>query len=134
MNIATKAGTLYDGARDIRSPRELEYEILSRVTGRLATALAKPATRSGGSGVLRITPELAEALHQNTRLWTTLAADLAHPDNGLPAGLRAGLLSLARFTLAETGRILGGEGGDATALVDINTALMRGLRQGGAGG
>ncbi len=131
MNIATRAGSLYDGARDIRPPRELELEIFQRVTGRLSAELAQAAPDGRMPGRPRITPRLAEALHQNTRLWTTLATDLAHPDNGLPRDLRAKLLSLARFTLAETGRILSGEGGDPAALVDVNTAILRGLRQRG---
>jgi len=134
MNIATKASSLYGAARDLRSPRDLEYEIFSRVTGQLQAALDEPPLQSANEprARLRLTPRLAVALNENRRLWDVLATDLAHPDNGLPADLRAGLLSLARFTIAETGRILAGLG-DAAALIDINTAVMRGLRQRGSG-
>jgi flagellar protein FlaF len=70
--------------------------------------------------------ERAAALHENRRLWLVLATDLADEANALPDMLRARLLFLAEFTLLNGGRALK----DAEALqplIDINTAVMRGL-------
>lgn len=140
MNVVAKADSLYGDSRRLKHPREIEYEIFSRVTRRLVEAI--PASvRTGNAPVgatpspsLRILPDFAAALHENSRLWTALAIDLSHPDNGLPVDLRARLLSLASFVFKETGRILSGDGGDPNALVDMNLAIMRGLRERGTTG
>jgi len=125
MNIATQARDLYGDARRLKTPRDLEYDIFARLTGALQAAQAD-------HGPTRM-PRLAAALHENRRLWTVLAVDLAHPDNAFPLDLRARLLSLARFTFAESDRILSGQG-EVQVLIDINTAILRGLRRpGGAG-
>jgi flagellar protein FlaF len=65
-------------------------------------------------------------------LWTTLAADVAESDNGLPGPLRAQLFYLYEFAADHSRKILAGSG-SVDVLVDINTAVMRGLR-GSAGG
>jgi flagellar protein FlaF len=57
-----------------------------------------------------------------------LAADVAEPDNGLPQELRARIFYLAEFTADHSRKVLRG-GETVDALVDINTAMMRGLRQ-----
>ncbi len=71
---------------------------------------------------------LVQALHENRELWTLLATDVADKDNKLPAQLRAQIFYLAEFTNHHTRQVLAQ---DATAdvLVEINTAVMRGLRQ-----
>jgi flagellar biosynthesis activator protein FlaF len=123
MNIATHAQSLYGQSRSLKTPRDLEYEVFARLTGRLKTA------RTPGRG--QLTPDLIAALHDNRRLWTTLAMDLAHPDNAFPQDLRARLFYLAEYTMLTTDRLLGGqvEPGDGTdSLIEINTAIMRGLR------
>lgn len=125
MNIATNAHSLYAQARSLKTPRDLEYDLFARLTGRLKTAGA----RAGG----RLTPDLVAALHDNRRLWTTLALDLAHPDNGFPADLRGRMFYLAEFTMKTTDKLLSGQiaVGDADGtqtLVELNTAIMRGLR------
>jgi flagellar protein FlaF len=102
------------------APRQIEYRVFAGITGRIARAATEgPA----GFGVL------AEALHDNRRLWNTLAVDLVHSGNGLPEVLRARLLSLAAFIHRQTAKILDGRIGPAgsAVLVDINTAVMRGL-------
>ncbi|MEM9199854.1 MAG: flagellar biosynthesis regulator FlaF [Pseudomonadota bacterium] len=100
------------------TPRRTEYQAFARITHRLVTAHAegKPAF-----------PKLAAAVAENRKLWTILAEDLALADNSLPEGLRAGLLSLAIFTTLHTDAVLAGRA-DAQALIDVNTAVMRGLR------
>ena len=101
-----------------RTPRQDEYRVFARVTRELAAARDDAA---------RDFPRLAAALHDNQRLWTALAADVALETNGLPEGLRAKLFYLAEFTRAHSRKVLDGEA-DAGALVDVNTAIMRGLR------
>lgn len=101
-----------------RTPRGIEYDLFARVTHRL-----KAAQSDGQSDFAA----LAAALHENRRLWSTLAADVAEPRNALPAPLRAQLFYLFEFTDQHSSKVLSG---DATVavLIDINTAVMRGLR------
>ncbi len=107
----------------LRPMRSIEYEALARVT-RLISA-AWPRRKEDF-------PALALALNENLQLWSTLAADVASPDNGLPAPLRAQLFYLYEFSEQHCRGILEGRG-SIEVLIDINTAVMRGLRgQGGA--
>ena len=70
-------------------------------------------------------------MNDNLRMWTTLASDVAESTNGLPAPLRAQLFYLYEFT-AEHSRAILDNRGSVEVLLDINTAVMRGLRGGGA--
>ena len=70
---------------------------------------------------------LVRALHDNTNMWRTLAADVAEPENALPKALRARLFYLYEFTAQQSPKILN-EQASIDVLVDINTAVMRGLR------
>jgi flagellar protein FlaF len=101
-----------------RTPRSMEYELLARAT--------KALTRAW-TGRKQDFPGLATALSENLRLWSTLAADVAEPANGLPAALRAQLFYLYQFT-SEHSRAVLSDGGSVEVLIDINTAVMRGLR------
>lgn len=125
MNALDLARTAYatPGA-PVRSGRSTEYDLFARITRRL---------REAATGAGRANPPLVEALHDNQSLWTTLAVDVADDGNGLPRELRARLFYLAEFTREHTRRVLKGEA-SAGVLVDINTAVMRGLaaRDGGA--
>ncbi len=104
-----------------RTPRAIEYDLFARNTGALQQAWARRREDFAG---------LAAALHANSRLWSVLAADVAEPGNALPAHLRAQIFYLCEFTLAHSARVLEGATG-IDVLVDINTAIMRGLRGGG---
>lgn|GEM_PF-174357 len=122
MNAHPTAGTLARtayaaAAAPARSARSIEYAVFARITRALALA------GEGAGGF----PALAAALHDNLRLWGAIAADVAEPGNGLPAGLRAGLFRLAAFTRQHSSAVLAGRAG-AEVLVEINTAVMRGLR------
>ncbi|MEM1313058.1 MAG: flagellar biosynthesis regulator FlaF [Pseudomonadota bacterium] len=124
---ATAAASAYTDARDAAlSPRQAEYRVFAKATHRLSDA-AK-ALEDDAPGAF---PKLAAALHDNQRLWTALAVDAASDGNGLPDGLRAGIVSLAGFVRGHSARILAGEAA-AGPLIDINAALMRGLRGEGA--
>lgn len=120
MNAIQLARTAY-AAPDVpvRSGRSAEYDLFARVTRSLREAM-----RGSTPGVA----PLARALHDNQRLWTALAADVADARNGLPRDLRARLFYLAEFTRVHSARVLRGEA-SADVLVDINTAVMRGLAQ-----
>ena len=101
-----------------RSLRSIEYDLFARVTKRMTAAWAARAQDFAG---------LVRALHDNTTMWRTLASDVAEPDNGLPKALRARLFYLYEFTAQHSPKILDDQA-SVEVLVDINTAVMRGLR------
>ncbi len=105
----------------IRTPRSIEYELLARVTARIKAACAADVPFA----------RLAEALTENNEIWVTLAGDVAEANNGLPAELRAQLFYLFEFTFQHTQKVLRGEA-KAEVLIDINTAVLRGLAGQGA--
>lgn len=122
MNAHLMAKSAYstEGQTALRTPRHIEYDLFARVTARLRSAVQAGAF-----------PPLAAALHDNRRLWIALAADLAEDGNALPVPLRAQLISLAEFTRQHTSKVLqGAEQPDV--LIEMNTAIMRGLRGDGA--
>lgn len=102
-----------------RSNRSIEYDVIARITFRLKQAVTKGSF-----------PELLEALHENRKLWRTLAIDVADEDNGLPDDLRARLFYLAEFTDHHTRKVIRKED-TAVPLLEINTAILRGLKQSG---
>lgn len=121
MNAFSMARTAYGaGSTPVRTERGIEYEAFARVTGRL-----RGAVNLGRQGFA----QLAEALHDNRMLWTTLAGCVADPENRLPEALRARIFYLHEFTDHHSARVLDGTA-SADALIDINTAIMRGLNQG----
>lgn len=118
MSVHTPAQNAYsDATRATGSPRNLEYQVFSQVTGQLNRAL-----RDG-----RPFSELAEALHENQRLWTVIALDVIQTGNALPAALRGQLVSLAKFVRQHSFLVLRRDA-EAGVLIEINTAVMRGLR------
>lgn len=106
----------------MRTARGLEYDLLARTTQRLSAAAARRTEDF---------PAFASALHDNLRLWSTLAADVAEPGNGLPDDLRARLFYLYEFSQQHSRAVLERDAA-IDVLVDINTAVMRGLRSDGA--
>jgi flagellar biosynthesis activator protein FlaF len=106
-----------DATRAMGTPRNVEYQVFSQVTGRL--------NRASANG--RPFGELAMALHENLRLWTIVAMDVTNADNGLPVSLRGQLADLSKFTRSHTQKVLRQQA-DAAILIEINTAVMRGLR------
>ena len=118
MPTAKMAETAY-GAQSAaaRTPRGTEYAVFSQVTRRM-----KAAAEQGRIGF----PALAEALHENRKLWTTLAVNVADEANQLPKDLRARLFYLAEFTFQHSSKVLAREA-DVRPLIEINAAVMRGL-------
>lgn len=120
--IHSKRGYLHPDA-SLRPMRSIEYDAFSRVTQKLAAAWGMRRNDF---------PALVKALNDNLGLWSTLAADVASPGNTLPPALRAQLFYLYEFSEVHTRRVLDGSAG-VDVLIDVNSAIMRGLRgQGGA--
>jgi len=107
----------------LKPGRDLEAQVVGQVTSRLKAAAAKAD---------RDFPAFVRALHENRRMWVILASDVANTENGLAQQLRAQIFYLAEFTEFHSAKVLRG---DATAepLIEINTAILRGLNAGKAG-
>lgn len=118
MTAIQQAQSAYrDQSGGIRTQRSLEYDAFARVTHRLRSAAE---TRD------RDFARLAQALHDNRRLWTILASDVADSSNPLPPELRARIVSLAEFVRLHGSKVLNGRA-DVDALIEVNRAVMRGL-------
>ncbi|TNF20204.1 MAG: flagellar biosynthesis regulatory protein FlaF [Rhodobacteraceae bacterium] len=122
MHVQSMAQRAYaQSAAPTKTDRRSEYETIARATHELKAAAEKAKADF---------PVLAGALHRNNRLWTMLAVDVADRDNGLPADLKARIFFLAEFTKRHTAQVLAGKA-TVVPLLDINTAILRGLRHGG---
>lgn len=120
MNALHMARTAYSSAAiPIRTHQSTEYDVFAQITGRIKSAAAR-----GKAGF----PDLVAALHDNRGLWIVLATDVADADNALPQPLRAQIFYLAEFSLQHTSKVLDGSA-SADVLVEVNTTVMRGLRQ-----
>ncbi len=124
MNALSHARNAYaQTSTATRTPRGIEYQVIARVTHRL-----KSAAQKGDAGF----GELAAAVADNRRLWTVLATDVARSGNGLPDELRARILYLAEFTNVQSRAVLAGRASPAP-LLEVNAAVLRGLRQDASG-
>lgn len=101
----------------IRSERGTEYAAFERITARLKQAEANP-----GAFKAR-----AQAVFENRQLWTILAKDVMDPTNALPAALRAQIVYLYEFTQVQSRAALS-QKASLMPMVEVNTAVMRGLR------
>lgn len=119
MNAIMKAQNAYrNDAQLIRTDRDTEYNAFAKITHRL-----KAASAQGKFGFA----DLVGALHDNRKLWTMLAMDVANKANPLPKELRARVVFLAEFTQRHSSLVLAKKA-TVEPLIDINTAIMRGLR------
>ena len=105
----------------IKTPRAMEYEAIARITHDLKNA----ATRKKQDF-----PKFAEAVYRNNQLWTTLAANVADDANQLPAEVRAQIFYLAEFSKRHAAQVLAGAA-SVGPLLEVNTAILRGLRNEG---
>ncbi|WP_417245412.1 flagellar biosynthesis regulator FlaF [Celeribacter sp.] len=122
MNALQMARTAYSNtAAPIKTPRGTEYEAFARITHRLHEASGNKKNSYAA---------YVKALHDNRRLWTLLASNVAEKENKLPPNLRAQIFYLAQFTAKHTSDILSKKA-DESALIEINTAIMRGLHKEG---
>lgn len=120
MNATLKAQNAYrDEARPIRTDRDNEYDAFARITSRL-----KAAAGRGPSGF----KALAAAIYDNRRLWTVLVGDVVSKSNALPPEIQARIVYLSEFTRMHSTKVLSREA-SVNPLVEINTAVMKGLRR-----
>ncbi len=119
MNSLNMARSAYGRQQaPVRSNRKTEYDLFTQMTRRLATANSKRSVDF---------PAFVAAVHDNIVMWRTLASDVADPDNALPQTLRAQLFYLYQFTVEHSRKVLADKA-KIEVLIDINTAVMRGLR------
>jgi len=104
-------------AEQAEGPKQTEYRLFGLVTRALMDAAATDV--SDASGRMR-------ALHWNRRLWTTLAADCANPDNRLPMQLRANIISLSIWVDKHTSDVMQKQAA-IQPLIDVNRIIMQGL-------
>jgi len=116
VNAVATSSTHGYGAQITRTPRDTEYDAFARVTRLLRNA-------SADNDRLKI----INAVDHNNRLWTILSSDLLSEGNKLPDSIRAGLLSLADFSLRH-GRAVMFRKLSVEVLIDINMSVMKGLR------
>lgn len=118
MNAIDRARSAYDPVTNvIRTPGSVELEAFARVTRKLRE------TRAHDTSAV----DLVTALHENRLLWNAIAADVADAGNRLPQDLRARLFYLAEFTTAHSRKVSDGDA-SVDVLIDLNTAIMQGLR------
>ena len=104
-------------AEHAEGPKQTEYRLFGLVTRALMDA--EQADASDLKSRIR-------ALHWNRRLWTTLAADCASPDNRLPMQLRANIISLSIWVDKHTSQVMQ-KHGSIQPLIDVNRIIMQGL-------
>ena len=122
MNVIDRARNAYaPQSSPVRTGRAAEVELFRQTTALLKAADTPP----------RSMPKLADALHQNRKVWTHLAGEVADDDNGLPLELRARLFYLFKFVSSHTSQVLRGKA-EVGPLIEINTAIIRGLKGDGA--
>lgn len=104
------------GSEQLRTDRDNEYLVVSRVTGLIQAAL--DATDRN---------KKIYAAQINNELWIFLADSLISPGNALPDDLKANLLSLAIFSTRHGQRVML-ENASLEPLLYINRHIMKGLR------
>lgn len=117
MNSFAQAQRAYAPTQaPIKTARSTEYEVIARISHRMKRAMQQDDF-----------PALAEALHENNKLWTTLAIDVGSPDNLLPDELRARIVYLADFTRQHSHKVMR-KTETALPLLEINAAILKGLK------
>jgi flagellar biosynthesis activator protein FlaF len=101
------------------TPRETEYRLFAQVTRALLEASQLDPSEIG---------KRADALDWNRRVWSALAADCGHPDNKLPAPLRASIISLSIWVEKHSALVIRRKE-DFEPLIEINRMIMQGLAQ-----
>ncbi len=100
------------------TPRDTEYRLFAQVTRALMEAASYDPSEIG---------KRIDALDWNRRLWSTLAADCAHPENRLPETLRASIISLSIWVGKHTSLVIRKED-EIEPLIEINRMIMQGLQ------
>jgi flagellar protein FlaF len=95
----------------------MEYRLFAQVTRALMDAAKLDKTEVG---------KRMDALDWNRRLWSTLGQDCSHPDNGLPAPLRASFISLSIWVAKHTALVVRNQE-EIEPLIEVNRMIMQGL-------
>lgn len=107
----------HQAATRAESPRQTEYRLFGQVT----LALMEAAKTDPSDVATRI-----DALDWNRRVWTVLGEDCANPANGLPAPLRASIISLSIWVGRHTSAVIRRRE-DIEPLIEVNRLIMQGL-------
>lgn len=109
--------------RQASSEKHIEIELFTKMTTQLKShVLAEESA-------LKLTPSLARDLLSNLKLWQIIMLDLLTDENTLELSLKKSLIELAEFTQSHTQKIFRNEGA-VDVLIDINVAILSGLRTG----
>lgn len=107
----------YQRARQVaETPRSAEHRLLGEITAGLIQARERDLTGA----------QLMDALHRNREVWQAFAADCGLPGNGLPAQLRASIVSIALWVDRHISLIMAGRE-DLDPLIEVNRLVMQGL-------
>lgn len=121
MNAHAYARQSYaSSAQAVKTPRNIEFTILARVTKNLQVNARKRKSDF---------PNFVQALEQNRQLWAIFANDLADSGNQLSPDLKQNLTELADFTHRHTMRVLT-QKASVKPLLEINASVLRGLQDG----
>jgi flagellar protein FlaF len=113
----------HQAATRAESPRQTEYRLFAQVT----MALMQAAKADPGDLGARI-----DALDWNRRVWTVLSDDCSNPANGLPASLRASIISLSIWVGRHTSAVIRRRE-EIEPLIEVNRLIMQGLAPGAVG-
>jgi flagellar biosynthesis activator protein FlaF len=100
-----------------KASREREKEALESANAKLSLAKQR--------GIQ--TPEAFEATHFVRLLWSVFINDLNNDENGLPAELRASLISIGLWVTREAELIDEGKSKNFDGLIEINRIIADGL-------
>ncbi len=106
-------------SRDIADPDYIEFQVFSQITERMEAA--KNSTDP-------LKKELHGALFDNAQLWSSVAIDVATPENGLPESLKAQIIYLSEFMRVQRIKVLKGEE-KIDGMIDINRMIIAGLAE-----
>lgn len=98
------------------SPRQTEYRLFAQITREMIAARDNNAPAN----------EMADALHRNRELWSTLAGDCGAQGNGLPPDLRANIISISIWVNRHTTDVIRGVQ-SIDDLIEVNRNVMEGL-------
>lgn len=101
----------------LKTDRSVEAQAIGKITARLRISEERKDLNF---------PAFVAAIHENRKLWNTLAIDVIDDENGLNEALRAQIFYLSQFTEQHSAKVLKGDA-TAAALIEINTSVMRGL-------
>jgi len=104
------------------NPRDMEYRLFAQVTRALIEAASLDRIEIA---------KRADALDWNRRMWSVLGHDCNDPANGLPAPLRASIISLAIWVDKHTSLVIRNKE-DFEPLIEVNRMIMQGLAGQGA--